>query len=77
MAMQWARALADASRQLAHPSISTLVNVEKVGDVLVEVLQRLDQLLESQQQMYAEYLELKKRQVQLLERTTSQHARAD
>jgi len=34
------------------------------------ILQRLTQVLETQQKMYQEYLELKRRQVELLERTT-------
>jgi hypothetical protein len=36
--------------------------------MFVEVLQRLEQLLEEQRRMYAEYLELKRRQVELLQR---------
>jgi sugar-specific transcriptional regulator TrmB len=77
MVMQWARALADATRSLATPAVSTLINVDKVGDMLVAVLQRLDQLLESQQKMYEEYLELKRRQVQLLERAGGRSSVAD
>ncbi len=77
MATQWARALADMTRQIASPSMATLINVDKVGEVLVTVLQRLDQLLEQQSKMYSEYLELKRRQVELLERQRTPASAAD
>ncbi|MGC8988251.1 hypothetical protein [Infirmifilum sp.] len=77
MAEQWARALSDAAVRGVAPSVTTFISESKVGEMMTEILARLERILESQQQMYAEYLELKKRQVQLLERTTSQHARAD
>jgi len=67
MAAQWARALADAATKSATPSVVRFLPESDVGMMFVEVLQRLEQILESQRQMYSEYLELKRRQVQLLE----------
>jgi hypothetical protein len=74
MAEQWARALADAATKSASPAVASLISESKVGEMLAEVLQRLEQILESQGQMYQEYLELKRRQVQLLERTSGARA---
>jgi len=74
MAEQWARALADAATKSASPAVASLISESKVGEMLAEVLQRLEQILESQRQMYQEYLELKRRQVQLLERTSGARA---
>jgi hypothetical protein len=42
--------------------------------MLAEILHRLERILETQQQMYSEYLELKRRQVQLLERASGARA---
>jgi hypothetical protein len=74
MATQWARALADAVTKSAAPTVATLISETRVGEMLAEILQRLEQILESQRQMYQEYLELKRRQVQLLERTSGARA---
>jgi hypothetical protein len=68
MALRWARALADAATKSAAPATVSLISESKVGEVLVEIMQRLEQILEEQRKMYSEYLELKRRQVQLLER---------
>jgi hypothetical protein len=74
MALVWARALADAATKSAAPAVATLISESRVGEMLAEILQRLEQILESQRQMYQEYLELKRRQVQLLERTSGARA---
>ena len=74
MAIQWARALADAVAKSAAPKVATLISESAVGEVLVEVLQRLEQILESQRQMYQEYLDLKRQQVELLRRATGARA---
>jgi hypothetical protein len=68
MALAWARALADAATKSATPAVATLISESRVGEMLAEILQRLEQILEAQKAMYSEYLELKRRQVQLLER---------
>jgi len=67
MVEQWARALASAATASASPNVTTFISETRVGEILAEILQRLEQILESQRQMYSEYLELKRRQVQLLE----------
>jgi len=68
MALAWARALADAATKSAAPRVTTLISESAVGEVLVEVLQRLEQILEEQRKMYSEYLDLKRQQVELLRR---------
>jgi hypothetical protein len=68
MAVAWARAIADAATKAASPAVTTLISESRVGEMLAEILHRLERILETQQQMYSEYLELKRRQVQLLER---------
>jgi hypothetical protein len=75
MVTQWARALADASK--FSTKTTTFINESLVGEAFVEVLQRLEQILQNQQKMYQEYLELKKRQVELLERSESNTRRYD
>jgi hypothetical protein len=74
MAVAWARALADAATKSAAPAVATLISETRVGEMLAEILQRLEQILEEQRKMYAEYLDLKRRQVQLLERTSGARA---
>jgi len=74
MALAWARALADAATKSAAPKVTTLISESAVGEVLVEVLQRLEQILEEQRKMYSEYLELKRQQVELLRRTSGARA---
>jgi hypothetical protein len=74
MALAWARALADAATKSAAPKVTTLISESAVGEVLVEVLQRLEQILEEQHKMYSEYLDLKRQQVELLRRTTGARA---
>jgi len=68
MVLQWARALASAATASASPNVTTFIAETRVGEILAEVLQRLEQILESQNRMYQEYLELKRRQVELLSR---------
>jgi hypothetical protein len=68
MALAWARALADAVTKSAAPAVTRFIPESNVAEILVEVLQRLEQILESQRQMYQEYLDLKRRQVELLQR---------
>jgi len=74
MVVQWARALAESATKSAAPATVSLISESKVGEVLVEIMQRLEQILEEQRRMYAEYLDLKKRQVQLLERASGARA---
>jgi hypothetical protein len=74
MALAWARALADAATKSAAPKVTTLISESAVGEVLVEVLQRLEQILEEQRKMYSEYLELKRQQVELLRRASGARA---
>jgi hypothetical protein len=74
MAVQWARALAESATKSATPATVSLISESKVGEVLVEIMQRLEQILESQRQMYQEYLDLKRKQVQLLERASGARA---
>jgi hypothetical protein len=74
MAIAWARALADAATKSAAPKVTTLISESAVGEVLVEVLQRLEQILEEQRRMYSEYLDLKRQQIELLRRTTGARA---
>jgi len=73
MVVQWARALADASKFTTKTT--TFINESIVGEAFIEVLQRLEQILQNQQRMYQEYLELKKKQVELLERSESSSTR--
>ena len=68
MAQAWARALADAATKSAAPSVTRFIPESNVSEILVEILQRIDAVLEEQRRMYSEYLDLKRRQVQLLER---------
>ena len=68
MALTWARALASAATASASPNVTTFIAETRVGEILAEILQRLEQILESQNRMYQEYLELKRRQVELLQR---------
>jgi hypothetical protein len=75
MALTWARALADEVSRFGSPSVMRFINEYEVGKVLAEVLVKLEQIMERQAQvmerqerMYQEYLELKRRQVELLER---------
>lgn len=70
MALQLARAIADEVSKFASPNTLRFISESEVGRVLTEVLVKLEQILEEQRKMYAEYLELKKRQVELLERST-------
>jgi len=77
MALTWARAIAEAATKSAAPATVSLISETKVGEALVEIMQRLEQILEEQRRMYAEYLELKKRQVELLERVGTRARAAD
>jgi len=77
MAVQWARAIADAATRSASPAVARFMPESDVGMMFVEVLQRLEQLLETQRQMYQEYLDLKRRQVELLERAGGRARTAD
>jgi hypothetical protein len=77
MARQWAAALAQAATRSAAPQVTTLISESRVGEALVEVLQRLEQILEEQRRLYSEYLDLKRQQVELLKQTRESRARAD
>lgn len=74
IAIQLAEALAE--RSVKRSGTVSLINTEIVGDALAEILTSLRQILEEQKKMYSEYLELKRRQVELLEQTESR-VRAD
>jgi hypothetical protein len=74
MARTLARALAEAATKGAAPQVATLISESRVGEVLVEVLQRLEQILEEQRKMYSEYLDLKRQQVELLKRASGARA---
>jgi hypothetical protein len=62
--------------ELISPRTARLINEQRVAEAVRAdyntILQRLTQILELQSKMYQEYLELKKRQVELLERATQQ-----
>jgi hypothetical protein len=77
MASQWAAALAQAATKSAAPQVATLISESKVGEALVEIMQRLEQILEEQKKMYSEYLELKRQQVDLLKQIREPRARGD
>jgi len=77
MVLQWARALADGATKSASPSVTTFIPETRVAELFVEILQRIEQLLEEQRRMYGEYLQLKRRQVELLERTEARGRAAD
>jgi hypothetical protein len=77
MARQWAATLAQAATRSAAPQVTTLIAESKVGEALVEILQRLEQILDSMNKMYSEYLDLKRQQVELLKQTRETRARAD
>jgi len=77
MVLQWARAIADSATKSASPSVTTFIPESRVGELFVEVLQRLEQILEEQRRMYAEYIELKRKQVELLEKTGARGRVAD
>jgi hypothetical protein len=68
MALQWARALAEQALKSAAPQAATFISETKVGEMIAEVLHRLEQLIELQTRMYSEYLDLKRQQVELLRR---------
>jgi hypothetical protein len=59
--------------ELLTPRTVTLINEQRVAEAVRAdfntLMQRLTQILELQTKMYSEYLELKKKQVELLERT--------
>jgi hypothetical protein len=74
-----ARALADRlfdELELLTPRTVHLINESNIANAIRAdyntILQRLSQILELQTKMYSEYLELKKKQVELLERATQQ-----
>jgi len=74
-----ARQLADRifnELELLTPRTVHLVNESRVAEAIRAdfsvIMQRLTQILELQNKMYQEYLELKRRQVQLLEQATQQ-----
>jgi len=77
MTLTWARALADGATRSAAPSVTTFIPEARVSELFVELLQRIEQVLEEQRRMYSEYLELKRRQVELLERTGARGRAAD
>jgi hypothetical protein len=77
MARTLARALAEAATKGAAPQVATLISESKVGEALVEILQRLEQILDSMNRMYSEYLDLKRQQVELLKQIREPRARAD
>jgi hypothetical protein len=60
--------------ELLTPRTAHLINESRVAEAIRAdygaILQRLSQILELQTKMYSEYLELKKRQVELLERVS-------
>jgi hypothetical protein len=62
--------------ELLTPRTMHLINESRVAEAVRQdfnmILQRLTQILELQTKMYNEYLELKRRQVQLLEQATQQ-----
>ena len=62
--------------ELLTPRTVHLVNESRVAEAIRQdfntIIQRLTQILELQTRMYQEYLELKRRQVQLLEQTAQQ-----
>jgi hypothetical protein len=65
--------------ELLTPRVTHLINESRVAEAIradfATIMQRLTQILELQTRMYQEYLELKKRQVQLLEQATQQQQR--
>lgn len=70
MALRLAEELARAAPSaFSKPGVSHLISLDSVGETLAEILLGIKQILENQQKMYQEYLELKRRQVELLERT--------
>jgi hypothetical protein len=76
-----ARSLAESvfnELELLSPRVTHLISESRVAESIRydfnTILQRLTQILEAQQKMYAEYLELKKRQVELLERLRTPRA---
>jgi len=77
MVLQWARALADGATKSASPSVTTFIPETRVAELFIELLQRLEQILEEQKRMYSEYLDLKRRQVELLEKTGARGRAAD
>ena len=75
----WARELAEEiDREVYVPRVTTLVNDALVARALASdmrtILAKLTEILEAQKTMYREYLELKKRQVELLERVGERRA---
>ena len=75
----WARELSEEiDREVYTPKTVTLINdrivAKAIESDLRTILTRLTQILENQQKMYQEYLELKKKQVELLERTEERRA---
>jgi hypothetical protein len=62
--------------ELISPRTAHLINESRVAEAVradyATILQRLTQILELQNKMYAEYLELKKQQVELLRQATQQ-----
>jgi hypothetical protein len=76
-----ARALAETifnELEAITPRVTHLINESRVAEALRydfnAILQRLTQILEAQQKMYAEYLDLKRKQVELLERLRTTRA---
>ncbi|MDW8004944.1 MAG: hypothetical protein RMI04_09060 [Thermofilaceae archaeon] len=70
MALQWARAISEKATAAASPVTAAFISESNVGIILAEILQRMEK-------MYEEYLELKRKQVELLERATRSTTRYD
>ena len=77
---QIAKELDELIQQRAYtPRVARLISDEYVAKAIVDdfkaILRRLTELIETQQKMYQEYLELKRRQVELLEKASEEEKR--
>jgi len=82
IARQVARELDEMLRQRIYtPRVAHLINDQYVAQAIAEdfktIIRTLTEILEQMRRMYQEYLELKRRQVELLEKATSEQRRYD
>ena len=75
MSEELARVLNERATGAITPKQVRLINTNIVGEMFAEILVSLQRILEEQKKMYQEYLELKRRQVELLEQTSEEQRR--
>jgi len=75
MSEELARVLNERATGAITPKQVRLINTNIVGEMFAEILVSLQRILEEQKKMYQEYLELKRKQVELLEQASEEDRR--